>query len=104
MTAKEISSQKAKYGNEVIGNKNDNVLQAGTNIKVPMIKKNDGSIDMDAVQNFLKFLYVPIEALKYINDRIKEIENKILVDVLGDFSEEQEDAKNEMQVQKKLHQ
>ena len=100
MSAKEIGGQSAEYGSEVQGAKNDSPLQAGTRIKMPMIKKNDGSIDVDAVQNFLKFLYVPIEALDYINKRIQQIENGIISHVLGDYSEQNESAKNELQVEK----
>lgn len=100
MSAKEIGGQTAEYASEVQGAKNDSPLQAGTRVKVPMIKKNDGSIDVDAVQNFLKFLYVPIEALEYINKRIQQIEKDIISHVLGDYSEQNEEAKNELQVEK----
>lgn len=100
MSAKALAGQSAEYGSEVQGANNDSPLQAGTRVKVPAWKKADGSIDTDAVQNFLKFLYVPIEALEYINDRIKEIEKGIVSHVLGDYSEQNEEAKNELQVEK----
>lgn len=100
MSAKEIAGQSAGYTSEVIGANNDSPLQAGNRIKVPAFRKSDGSIDTDAVQNFLKFLYVPIEALEYINDRIQQIEKNIISHVLGDYSEQNESAKNELQVEK----
>tara|TARA_R110002124_G_scaffold283449_2_gene459512 strand:- start:30281 stop:31993 length:1713 start_codon:yes stop_codon:yes gene_type:complete len=93
-----IAGQRAKMGRGVNGK--GSPLQAGTIIDVPIIKKDDGSIDMNAVQNFLNFFYVPVESLNYLRDRIKEIEIDIITSALGDYSEAQESAKNQMQVSK----
>lgn len=95
-----IGSQQASLKGEVLGIDNDSPLQAGTRIKVPVIRKEDGSIDMDAVTNFLKFFYVPIEALNYLNKRIDDIEKDIIITLLGDYSEENEASKNELQISK----
>lgn len=95
-----IGSQQSEVSTQVVGAESDSPLQAGTRIKVPVIRKEDGSIDMDAVTNFLKFFYVPIEALDYLNDRIAEIEKNIIIALLGDYSEENEASKNELQVSK----
>ena len=93
-----IGSQQASVGKEVFGKGSD--LQAGTIINVPPIKKDDGSIDMDAVKNFLNFFYVPVESLNYMKDRIKDIENDIIISAIGDYSEQNESAKNQLQVSK----
>ena len=95
-----IGSQQSDVRGEVLGINNDSPLQAGTRIKVPVIRKEDGSLDMDAVTNFLRFFYVPIEALNYLNKRIDEIEKDIIITLLGDYSEENEASKNELQISK----
>ena len=78
----------------------NSVLQTGTNVKVPLVKDNNGKVDMDIVQNFLKFFYIPTECLKYMNDRIQQLERSIIVNVLGDYLEMGDYAKNEFQVAK----
>lgn len=100
MSANAISSQQSDLGIEVIGTRSDSPLQAGTRIKVKGRRKNDGSIDMDYVKNFLNFHHLPTAPLEYISSRIKEVEKGILTSVLGDFSEENESQKNELQVEK----
>lgn len=100
MSSQEITGQKSERQSEVLGAKNDSPLQTGTRVKVKANKKNDGSIDMDYIKSFLNFHHLPTAPLEYINGRIKEIEKHILTSVLGDFSEENEAQKNEMQVAK----
>lgn len=78
----------------------NSVLQAGTVIDVPIIEDAEGKVNMDLVTNFLTFFYTPVESLKYINTRISEIEGKIIASVLGDYTEANEAAKNELQVGK----
>jgi len=95
-----IGSQQSDVRGEVLGTNNDSPLQAGTRVKVPMIRKEDNSLDMEAVKNFLNFFYVPIEALNYLNKRIAEIEKDIIITLLGDYSEENEASKNELQISK----
>lgn len=77
-------------------------IQAGTVIGVPQVRKTDGSLDMDAVQNFLKFLYIPTEALEYINNRLKQIHDSIVSTILGDVVSSNEKSKNETQVEKSV--
>ena len=85
MSSNELGSQKAEVGKEF--NTEGSVLQAGTTIEIPQRKKADQSIDTDLIQNFLKQFYIPVESLKYINDRIKEIERSIIANVLGDYQQ-----------------
>lgn len=98
MIANEIAGQKSDIQRQVQGK--GNPLQVGTIAKVSAPKKNDGSLDMEAVTNFLNFFFIPTEALEYLNRRIKEIEQHIIVNILGDFTEVNEAAKNELQISK----
>lgn len=98
MSANSITSQKARIGKQVVGS--DSILQAGTIIEVAPIAAADGSINMDAVKNFVSFHYVPTEALQYVKDTISEIEQDIIAAILGDYSEADSAAKNELQVSK----
>lgn len=90
-----IGSQKAHTGSEVAGSRSP--LQTGSIINVPMIKKEDGGLDMDAVKNFINFFYTPVEAMEYINKRIKEIEQSIMIAILGEMNQNKE-RKNELDV------
>lgn len=98
MTQKELGSQRAEIGKEVEGSRS--LLQTGTEIKIPIVKKTDGSIDTDAAKNFINFFHAPVESLDFMSKRIKEIEQNIIVGLCGDFSEQNETAKNELQVSK----
>lgn len=81
-------------------NASQSLMQAGTEIAIPLRAKTDGSIDTDLVQNFIKFHYTPVLPLEYLDKRIRSIEQGIIVSVLGDYSEANEDPKNELQVAK----
>ena len=98
MSSNLIGGQAAEYYSEVNGK--GSILQTGSIINVPIIRKEDGSIDMDAVTNFLNFFYIPTEALNYLRERINEIEQSLIVSLLGDFSEGNDSAKNELQISK----
>lgn len=79
---------------------NKNMLQAGNIVQVPNNMKEDGSIDMEIVKSFFNFHYMPVESLEYLNKRLLQIEQSMTVTLLGDHSEQDEDAKNELQVSK----
>jgi hypothetical protein len=93
-----ISSNQSKLQKEVVGVQTE--VQAGSIIKVKPRMKEDGSIDVDAVQNYIKFYHMPVEAMKHLNERILQIENDIIQSVTGDFKEQNEVAQNEKQVSK----
>lgn len=76
------------------------IMQAGTVITVPVMKDAHGKINTDLVKNLVDFHYIPIEALEYLKSRILEIEQNIIISILGDYSEANESAKNELQVSK----
>jgi hypothetical protein len=96
LTPNLISSQQARTGKEVTAS--ESILQTGTVVSVPLSKKNDGSIDTDMVQNFLKMYYIPVECLEFIDGRIKELEHSIISNALGDYSQANDASKNEYQV------
>lgn len=100
MSSHSISSQQSEFNGDVIGQPNSSPYQAGSVLRVPLIRKTDDSVDMELAKNLLTFNYIPVDILSYINERVKQIEKDIIVDVLGDYSEENEDAKNEFQVAK----
>lgn len=102
MAANEIGSQKATIGSEV-ENMQGSVLQAGTVIELPQRKKADQSIDTDIVQNFVKLYYIPTECLNYLNKRIQELERSIITNVLGDYQQNNDSAKNETQINSSTH-
>ena len=85
MSLRQIGGQKATESKTVDANKS--IMQAGNMIEVPMVRKEDGSVDMDIVTNFLNFFYIPIESLEYLNRRIKEVRSSIISNIIGDFSE-----------------
>lgn len=98
MTSNEISGQQAEHQSNVTDN--PSLLQTGTINKVPLKQKVDGSIDVEFAKNLINFFYLPTEALEYLSNRIKEVEQSIIISLLGDYSEANEEAKNEMQVSK----
>jgi hypothetical protein len=100
MSANLVGSDQASYGNTVNGN-DSSALQAGTVVNIPIVKDNNGNVNTEIIQNFAKFFYIPTEILKYLNDRILQIERSIIMNVLGDYMEmNNEIAKNEFQVSK----
>jgi len=78
------------------------ILQPGSVNRIPLIRKDDGSIDMDAVKYYLNFHYLPIENIKYINDQIDALANKIVSTIIGDVVSADESSKNELQVGKSI--
>jgi len=99
MSVDQLGSQVPREARSRTTNKGS-VMQAGTEITVPAIEKTDGSIDTDLAKNFITFFYIPVEALKYLNDRIGEIEKEIVTSSIGDYSEGVEGSMNEKQIQK----
>lgn len=93
-----LGGQQPEYNKETLNG--GGFLQAGTTFEIPAIKKDDNSLDMDAVQNFIRFFYIPTEALEYLDSRIERIERKIIRKIVGDYAEANEAAKNQKQVEK----
>jgi hypothetical protein len=77
-------------------------LQPGTIHEIPIgaIKDDDGKFNMDLVKNYLNFHYTPIEALDYLDRRIKSLETSIISAIVGDSTSSSEEAKNEDQIRK----
>lgn len=76
------------------------ITQAGTIIEVPAPKKGDMGLDMDVVKNYINYFYAPVELLEFIDKRIKDTQAFIISAIVGDHSEADESAKNELQVGK----
>jgi hypothetical protein len=63
------------------------VLQAGTVIEAPVVEKDDGSIDMAVIKEFITFHYVPVEALNFLDKRVKDVEKEIIISSIGDYTD-----------------
>jgi len=85
MSLKQIGGQQSSEFANI--NNADNVFQSGNLIKVTLVRDELGKPDMDVVKNYLNFFYIPIEALKYLNSRISEVENKIISNIIGSNSD-----------------
>lgn len=96
MTSNEIGSQRSEMQSEIKGS--DSILQAGTVVSVPAIKKADGSIDIEAVRNWLNFFHTPVEPMEFIKKRIEEVRDSIVYSLVGNMTEGNDTSKNEMQV------
>lgn len=79
-------------------------LEPGTVHEIPIdaLLDSDGNINTDAVVNYLNFHYTPIEALEYLSKRIIEIEENIIVTIVGDIITGTEEAKNIPQIEKSI--
>ena len=75
-------------------------IQAASTVSVPVIQDENGKVNMEVVEKFFNFFYIPVDILKYINERIQQIENEITQRILGDFQERNEEAMNRTQVKK----
>ncbi|TQM18327.1 hypothetical protein [Chryseobacterium aquifrigidense] len=99
MSSAILGAQTSDDTNPIAPSESD--IQAGSIVKVKASKDvTSGKVDMDVVRNYFQFHYMPVEALNYLNERIKEIEKMILSSMIGDIAEQNEAAKNEMQVSK----
>lgn len=96
MASGQITSQRADFGVEVAGH--DSIMQTGNIIEVPLIKKADGSIDISIAENLINFHFIPVSSLEYLNKRIIQIDQSIILSILGDFTELNPAAVNELQV------
>lgn len=100
MSIEQLGSQVSSEARATAGVGGGSVMQAGTEVTVPLVEKADGSIDMEFAKNFITFYYTPVEALKYLNDRIKELESSIITCSIGDYDEGNDVSMTEMQVSK----
>jgi hypothetical protein len=87
MSIDQMGSQVSKEARSTAGSGKGSVLQAGTIIETPPIEDKDGNINTDFNKNFLVFHYAPIEALDFLDKRIKSVERNIIISSIGDFSE-----------------
>lgn len=100
MASNVISSQQAEVGSTSQGS--ESFLQTGTQVNIPLekLKDGDGKYDFGIIQNFAKQFHLPVEQLNYVKERLKEMKADIIQNILGDYSEQNQSAKNELQVGK----
>lgn len=79
-----MSSQQAEFKKTTAGS--NSILQAGSEISVPRILKDDGSVDMDMVKNYINFFYLPVDAMKFLSERLNEMEQDIVTSILGSLN------------------
>lgn len=96
MSSFEVGGAQSRVFNQTTSG--EGKLQTGTVIKVPVITNSEGVINMDIVERFMKFHYIPVECLEYINTRIAAIRDEIIGSVVGQFKDNVDVAKNTSQV------
>ena len=87
MSIDQIGSQVSEEARSTSGNGKGSILQAGTVVETPPVEDKDGNIDTNFNKNYLVFHYAPIEALEFLDKRIKSVERDIIISCVGDFSE-----------------
>ena len=87
MSLEQIGGQTSKEARSTAGSGKGSDLQALSVIETPIITDNDGNIDTEFNKNFLVFHHVPVEALNFLDERIKSVERDIIISCVGDFSE-----------------
>lgn len=100
MGIRQIGGQVAQEARRGSGTNGGGVLQAGTEITAPVIFKDDGSVDVELAKNFITFYHAPVEVLKFMDERIKAVENNIIISTIGDFSDRNDVSMTEMQAAK----
>lgn len=100
MSVEQLGSQVSLEARRTSGTKGGGITQAGTEITVPPIEKADGSIDMELAKNFITFYHAPVEILEFMNKRIQEVEDRILISTIGNYSDGNNVSLTEMQVSK----
>jgi hypothetical protein len=80
------------------------VNQPGVLHEIPIesLRDQNGTINMDVLRNFLNYFYIPIEALNYLNDKVKQVEEEIVSNIVGDYLESNQSAKNETQIKQSI--
>jgi hypothetical protein len=98
-----MGSQQAKFMDQNVSVGGGD-LQPGTihEIQQESVMDNEGKINMDIVTRYLTFHYLPVESIKYLNERVNELRVSIISTIVGDFLEGNESAKNEMQIEKSI--
>jgi len=103
MSISQLGSRVSNEARQTAGSGTGSLLQAGTDIDVPVVEKENGSgVDMEIVKNFIHFYYTPVEALTFLDKRIRSLEDKIVVSCLGSQNNQDgtEASMTELQVSK----
>lgn len=97
LSAYELGGQQAYTYSTTAANQEGD-LQTGTVIKVSPIKDANGKLDMAIVTDYMKFHYIPTECLRYMKERIFELEELIDTSVVGNSKDNVNVAKNDKQI------
>lgn len=100
MGSDQIGSQVSLESRQTAGTGGGSMIQAGTDIVAPIVEKADGSIDMELLKNFITFYHAPVDVLRFIKERIQDVEDKILISTIGNYSDGNNVSLTEMQVSK----
>tara|TARA_R110000823_G_scaffold75298_5_gene172327 strand:- start:1375 stop:3099 length:1725 start_codon:yes stop_codon:yes gene_type:complete len=87
MSIDQIGSQVSKEARSTAGSGKGSILQAGSVIETPPVEDKDGVISSDFNKDYLVFHHTPVEALEFLDKRIKSVEKSIILSCVGDFSE-----------------
>jgi hypothetical protein len=102
MGIEQIGSQVSMEARRTGGTGGGIVMQPGTEISIPPIEKADGSIDMELAKNFINYFHAPVEILQFMDDRIKDCKDDILVSTIGNYSDRNDVSMTELQAKKGL--
>lgn len=102
MSVSQLGSKFSEEARSTAGNGKGGSLQAGSEIEVPVVELENGGVDMAVVKDFIHFYYTPVEALTFLDKRIRDLENKIVISSLGSQNNQDgtEASMTEMQVSK----
>lgn len=80
------------------------LLDPGMVHRLPLkaITTQNGDINPALLDAFINFKYIPVDILTYLNDRIKEVEDSLLITTVGDILGRKEEAQNELQIEKSI--
>jgi hypothetical protein len=102
MGADNIGSQASREARSTAGSKGGIVMQPGTEIELPPIEKLDGSIDMEFPKHFINYFHAPVGILKFMDGRINDCKEDILVSTIGNYSDRNDVSMTELQAKKGL--
>lgn len=91
MSAESLGHKKARMSSGI---------EAGDVTELDVVMKADGSLDTSFIDNYIRFFRTPVDSLNYINQRVEALRKRIVETVVGDFVEQSEESKNELQVSK----
>lgn len=101
LSANLISGQSSELKSEVTPHGSPNQAGSVIKIKPEEISDGEGKINVDVLKNFITHFNAPVKILKYIDDRVKEMEIRIVSTAIGTHVENsQEGSKSDLHIGK----